>query len=33
VELALALIRGELEVSMALCGVTDARRIDRRVLV
>jgi L-lactate dehydrogenase (cytochrome) len=33
VELALALIRTELEVSMALCGVTDARRIDRRVLV
>ena len=33
VELALRLIRKELEISMALCGVADVRRIDRRVLV
>src|SRR5690606_38651964 len=32
VSLALAILRRELEVSMALCGVTDARRVDRRVL-
>jgi L-lactate dehydrogenase (cytochrome) len=33
VELALAIIRRELEVSMALCGVSDVRKVDRRVLV
>ena len=32
VELALALLRKELEISMALCGVADARNIGRQVL-
>jgi L-lactate dehydrogenase (cytochrome) len=33
VALALDILRRELEVSMALCGLTDAQRIDRRALV
>jgi L-lactate dehydrogenase (cytochrome) len=33
VELALTLIRRELEVSMALCGVSDVRKIGRQILV
>lgn len=33
VELALALIRKELEISMAPCGVTDVRHVGRQVLV
>lgn len=32
VELALAILRKELEISMALCGVADARQIGRQVL-
>ena len=33
VELALSLIRRELEISMALCGVSDVKNLDRAVLV
>ena len=33
VELALSLIRRELEISMALCGVSDVKNLDRGVLV
>jgi len=33
VELALSLIRKELEISMALCGVVDARKVGPQVLV
>jgi L-lactate dehydrogenase (cytochrome) len=33
VSLALEIIRKELEISMALCGVTDARRLDSRILL
>jgi L-lactate dehydrogenase (cytochrome) len=33
VALALDILRRELEVSMALCGLTDAQSIDRRALV
>jgi L-lactate dehydrogenase (cytochrome) len=33
VELALGIIRRELEISMALCGVTDARRVGKDILL
>jgi L-lactate dehydrogenase (cytochrome) len=33
VKLALSIIRSELEISMALCGVSDSRKVDRRVIV
>jgi L-lactate dehydrogenase (cytochrome) len=33
VTLALDILRRELEISMALCGVSDVRNLDRRILL